>query len=236
MFISPAALPRTRGFTIIELIVGLAIILLLVSMISVAVGGIRQNAILAKSSANIRQSTAGLFLLANDRGGVISIRGGGEGSGPGDSAHWAEMLERNMQFNREVFFSEIAEHGLANGIYTSGLLWAFRVSYGVNFTLEEWDTSREDGQWIVKQLPIVRIDNPSETILMASTMNAAGLGRYALDHLGRGSGGSLHMRYSGRALVSFADGSVRTLGPSELADRGFLGAYGKTSSNWVTFQ
>lgn len=60
-------------------------------------------------------------------------------------------------------------------------------------------------------------------ILMATSMDNRGYGRYAIQNPGTGSGdGSIQLRFGGKALASFVDGSVSVVSPEREADRGFI--------------
>lgn len=220
------------------MLVALAVVSTLAVILIVAAGGVRDRAATAASIANLRQCTAGILQLVNLRKGVLSVRAGGLGGGSPQNAFWCQQLERDLEVNRKVFFSEKSQHGLTGGIHdhANRFAWPWRISYGMNFTLSEWQPApREDGQFPVKQLRLAALDRPASTILLASSMHPNGFGRPSIDQEGKGTGGSVHLRYNGRAAASFFDGSVRLLGPEELKDFGFTGAYGKDVSEWENF-
>jgi hypothetical protein len=228
---------HTPAFTIVELIVAISVVLLLIAILTQSIGKVTERASVAKSSSNIRQSTTSLLMLAGNSGGKIMVRSGGTGSGTLESSFWAVQLERALGISRDVFFSDLAEHGLGDSIYETESFWGWRVSYGINLTLDEWEsTVREEGEWPVNSLTLASVENPSETILLASSMNPSGFGRHAINHRGPGTGGALHLRYNNKALVGFLDGSVRALSGEELRRYGFLGGYGDSVSEWITFE
>lgn len=226
----------SSGFSLIEMLAAIFVLFVLAAIIIASLMRASDRASMAKSSSNLRQCTTGLMLLAGDRGGVLSVRGGGAGSGSDETSFWPHQLEIFLDIDRSVFFSSKAEHGLEDGIYQEGLLWPYRVSYGLNFTLDSWTSSRNENEYRVQTLYLSRLDEPSKTILLASSMDGRGFGRYAINDTGRNPLGSLHLRYSGKVLVGFADGSVRSLSKDDEWERyGFTGAYGETVNDWISF-
>jgi len=233
--------PTKQGFTLLEMLVVIAILAILFVLASVVMGSVKDRAANAKSLSNLRQCNSGLLNLAASRDGILSMRSGGLATGTvqPEFQFWAQQLERQMDFTkREIFFSDKAEHGFRDGLYSSAArdAWPWRVSYGVNFISDAWQIlPRVSGQPIVKSLRLVNVEKPSQTVLLASSINLqSGTGRYGIDPDDERTG-ALHLRYNGKALAGFLDGSVRLLGPDELAKLGFTGGVGESLEDWIPF-
>lgn len=232
------------GFTLIELLVSLAVVAILITIVVVSVGNIREGAYESKALSSLRQASSGIFLIVADQGdgSFVTRVGGGGGSGPTGFSLWPIQLEERFGMDREAFFCELSDTGLEphESIFDSGTRWAFRVAWGFNQTGQIPSLpypGDDDDTWRAEAFYFNQVSNPSDTLLLGSVMSSIGRGRHSIDGIDFGSGdhsGVPHLRYRNRAAVAFLDGSVRMLNPQELANIGFLGAFGATLGQRVT--
>lgn len=80
-----------RGFTLIELLTVIAVVGILLTLIVVAMGGVRENAKSTKSASNLRQWGIALNLYLSDNGGAIPYEG------DADRMTWARVASNANQ-------------------------------------------------------------------------------------------------------------------------------------------
>jgi prepilin-type N-terminal cleavage/methylation domain-containing protein/prepilin-type processing-associated H-X9-DG protein len=228
---------KSKGFTIIELLVVIFVVALLAGIIVAALGGSRERAVEVRGVSNLRQLSLGINMTIAEQGtGRLRVRSSGEGSGPQEYHLWSVQLERRFGIAREVFFCDMTPHGL-DDINASRTVWAFRTAWGLNQTPQvTWHKSRAEGEWEVADLYLSTLESAGKTLMLGSVLNHEGRGRHSIDLLGTGSGnhsGSIQLRYRDRAAAAFFDGHVALLDAQEVANLGFTAAYGKTNDDVI---
>lgn len=232
---------QEKAFTLVELLVSIAVIGILVLGITFSLTRVSEQAIQSKASSNLRQITAGMLILAHDNNNLIQVHGGPTGDITAED-FWGRKLERDLNFQRHIFFCELVDHGLPTTIDESPGLWVWRTSFGFNLVNTAWVRTQEIAESGVQEsgvanLNLNQVDNHSSFLFMGSSMDERGYGRFSIlrPSPSGGQGGRIHLRYGGRALVSFLDGSVKILGPDEMIEHGFTGGYGKTVDDRIFF-
>lgn len=205
--------PAQAGFTLIELICGIAVIIVLASILIPALGNARQRGDSAQCIANLRQLHSGHMLWANDNANILpySYTPAGEGT-PAANATYVNEMKR--------FSSYISEGSKRPGVdaNTSGYssphmcpadgernppvgpynIGYFGFSYGINGRLVS-SNQNVAANW----------KTPSETFFYAdaTTTIIPGNATYASRYAGR---------HAGKGNLIFLDGHVETLSVDEL--------------------
>ncbi len=100
--ISIAAIDRKRGFSLIELLVAIAVISVLLSLLGFSVGKVRQSGLNSRCVAQLRNIHTGLLAYAADHGGVIppcaSLPNGGYAYVFRKKTYWFDALNAYMGF------------------------------------------------------------------------------------------------------------------------------------------
>jgi prepilin-type N-terminal cleavage/methylation domain-containing protein/prepilin-type processing-associated H-X9-DG protein len=205
-----ASSPRSRGFTLIEMLVVIAIIVLLAALMFPSAKGFLEKGGEAECVNNLRQLGAGLGLYVAENGGYPPSAGF-NGGFTGKNWWFTDALQ-NMDGG--------SPYKIANGIPNIIELpktalkcpsvkqrgWPF-IDYGVNATALPWG---------LRPVPATKIANPAQTFLVAeSTIWAAGVGW----------GGTLDkefaFRHNERANVLYFDGHVGAVTKTQAADPAF---------------
>lgn len=231
------------GFTLIEMLVVIAVIALLAGLIIPAVGGALRKAAHTKSASNLRQWGTALSSYLTDSRGRMPSRG------PDQQPSWFEVSFdhpdiRKAWYNvlppyvdepalhaiptdeRESFLTRSSMHRDPNAEFDTSLLSSRPLfSYAFNSQL---NTSREHGDDVPgigdvrgDALPFNRYTHPTSTVVFFETRvneddghpSQTGSSQFA-----RAYGHSRHLsfRYGGRVNLLFLDGSVRRFKSDDL--------------------
>jgi prepilin-type N-terminal cleavage/methylation domain-containing protein/prepilin-type processing-associated H-X9-DG protein len=206
-----ASSPRSRGFTLIEMLVVIAIIVLLAALMFPSAKGFLEKGGEAECVNNLRQLGAGLGLYVAENGGYPPSAGF-NGGFTGKNWWFTDALQ-NMDGGSPY---KIAGSGIPDiidlpktplkcpSVKQRG--WPF-IDYGINATALPWG---------LRPVPATRITSPAQTFLVAeSTIWAAGVGwGGALDK-------EFAFRHNERANVLYFDGHVGAVTKTQAADPAF---------------
>lgn len=201
---------RAAGFTIIELLVAIAIIAILGGIGVSALGSSRERAAGATCAANLRQLGAAVQLYCVDHGGAFprSYHSAGANREPG----WVASIM--------PYLGESADHAPAGKVFrcpSDNNKDPSAGSYGLNvffeLTPDGDDYAGAPASWRTS----LCVTAPSRTILLAEVGGAAG--GMAADHfmchqwssVGAAKNALAHDRHAGRANYLFVDGHVESL-------------------------
>lgn len=234
----------SRGFTLIEMLVVIAIIALLAALIVPSVTGALSRAAHTKSASNLRQW--GIALSSY----LVDSKGEMPGRGPDQQPSWLQVatlsqpIVRNAWFNalppyvdekslsdippaqRGNFLSGISMHRDPRAEFgTRELSRRPLFSYAFNSQI---NTSREHGNNVPglgdirrDQLDISTYDSPTKTVVFFETRVGPDDGHPSQrrgSQFARAYGHSRHLsfRYRGKANLLFLDGSVRKFRSDDL--------------------
>lgn len=241
-------LPAHSAFSLIELIIAIAVIGILAAIMIPAIGGFKEKSLAAISASNLRQSSSYLLLHAMDNNNQLEFKISGVGGG---DKVWgmivSEMIEpglgqrafQSRTPSLDILYSP-ALHPYRHSPSTSDWQW---TTYGL-FAIALGDYSAavpvtDDGNnYGLYSINLALVENPgNHPLLMDSVIsdsNPIGQRMSIRAWAARPGGGSVHMRHNGHALAAFLDGSVRELGENSLKELGFVSAYDK-HMNVVSF-
>ena len=223
--------PHIRtGFTLVELILVVGVLLFLGAIVGVAVQSAHESALATRSAANIRQLATANLTYANDHGHFAPSANrnntkrwsGGkntDGSFDPTKGYLADYLGESRQVTPCPLFTEMVT---GSDSFESGA-----GGYGYN---DNYVGGRPEGQsggrraWDANGDRIAakpaQIEVPSRTVMFTSSAYATGdsVQEYPFSHppfwdFGRGPSGmrpspSVHFRFDSRALVAWCDGHV----------------------------
>jgi prepilin-type N-terminal cleavage/methylation domain-containing protein/prepilin-type processing-associated H-X9-DG protein len=178
----------SKGFTIVELLLGIAVLVILISIIIVAIRGVIESGKKSQSISNLRSLSSALHLYANDNAGRFpsgrpdAPSGGGGWGAAHRSQFWMGLItpyitgqEYDIEFYRnlsaargfrrdfdDVFFCPIALNPHPYGSYALNPVKFPRAG----------DGTPED-----RAMPgplLVNIERPSQTILLLDAASTAG--------------------------------------------------------------
>ncbi len=201
---------RTRaGFTLLELLVAIAIVAVLAGLVVTAVRSLRAKSAQVECTSNLRQWGTALGLYMAEHDGLIPRRGQGRQKvqtidRPDD---WFNSLP--PYFNLPPY-SELAAQGRKPkpGEHSVFVCPEAKdngapnfLAYAMNFYLSPWD---------IDQQSIQQMAHPEQTVFMAD-----GPGGYC-STVPSANENSVQARHSGRANLAFLDGHVQSYAGSYL--------------------
>jgi prepilin-type N-terminal cleavage/methylation domain-containing protein/prepilin-type processing-associated H-X9-DG protein len=191
---------RRNGFTMIELLVGLAIVGVLAAVLLSALSGVKDKAETALCSQNLKQIGVAVLTFAGENEGFCPMAGGSVPHGSTDSTtgkpSWTEQLEPVLGEDRKVFRCPGSARALANN-KTYGYFLGAHAAY-------------VDAGGSFAALNIKRIQSPSRYILGGDVTTGAFLADDAdKDDYTQNPFAAKPAFHAGRTNLLFADGSVR---------------------------
>jgi prepilin-type N-terminal cleavage/methylation domain-containing protein/prepilin-type processing-associated H-X9-DG protein len=196
-----------RGFSLIELLAAIAVVAILAAILIPAVSNVREKGLAAKGIAHLRQASGVLLLSAVQDANRITLVGR-----PG-GAHrsWLFMLQSKGIIGDESYEGYRCPKQLPFG----GGSHYHTFGVPMNRTMGEAIESHEGGN--SRLLYLSRLENPADFMLLVdSVLSLNGYQWYTAWDSGEASGP--HARHSGQINVGMADGSARSVSPTEYAE------------------
>jgi prepilin-type N-terminal cleavage/methylation domain-containing protein/prepilin-type processing-associated H-X9-DG protein len=204
---------KERGFTLVELLVVMAMISALVALLLPSVGKAMDRARDAQCSSRIRQSGIALLSMIFENGNTLVTHAWQSNQ----VGVWAEQIENGGYLsNRDAYYCPIMTPGWPR----NHIHWATGVGYGLNmFDLSIGEeVLREEGperkEWVADYN---QVQYPSDYLLLAdSLLQLTGATRFKL--AGYAPWPSPHLRHAQdtAANVFFFDGHIAAWGSGEL--------------------
>lgn len=241
-----------RAFSLIELLVAIAVVGILLSILVSVMRGTKQSALKIASASNLRQCGSLLSMVAAQNNNQLEFKVSGDGAGEKIwAATVADLIASEVGGSEKITSSKQRIPSL--DILYSPLFYPYRhdpaetewrwSTYGL-FALATGDYATnenisDNGQsYGIYRIDLSGVTRPSmHPLLMDSvqvSLNPPSQRMAIRSFAARPGAGSVHMRNDNKALAVFLDGSVRDLGKEELRSLGFQGAYDK-DLNVVTF-
>ena len=223
-------LPR-RGFSLIEILVVITIIIVLAGVIMVMTGRIKDRAMAATRLANMRQSGMLLLGKAAEMGGRCSYFYGGSG---GFDFRPYLMVRGELGIATDAnYICEIMHWDIKRLPPTANPHWN---CYAVNFTdvpvlgakwknetLVDWNNRSSN----VKSLSVASITRPEAYPLLIDSSEAGGQEIFRIQE---GAGNLVGLRNSGKANAFMFEGSARSMDKADLKKSGFSKAYDNSTT------
>lgn len=222
---------RPSGFTLVELLVTIAIIALLMVLVTPGVSRARQNALAAKCVGNIRSTGQILFLMATETGGrITSQRAGG-----GTEHMWTRQLRERgyLDDTKQIRCPRTR-------VLTP---WHWRA-YGMimvsNYpdSASRYDTFQAASGQNVAGF-VVRMDrsgNPAMHPLLADSFHAGTGGMtWRIADLEGGGGEGVCLMHHDQSHVLFLDGRVEPINAPQFRELGFSSGFRFETGESVDF-
>lgn len=207
------------AFTLLELLVSIAVVAILAAILWVGIRSVRQTALTAQNASNIRQTASVHLLRIQSEGGVIDTFAGGVHP---RGRHWSEQLIRGGFLDpgdREILFSPAK----IDAVNLDGYNWEWRT-YGLNL-FQEVEIRNGVNGGNLRRFRMNAVDDPSNYLLFADTLGGPGGNRGTFRILGPNTThGGIHMADGNTAVIALLDGSVEKAGPRRLKNLGFNAA------------
>ncbi len=221
-----------NAFTLIEMLVVIAIIALLTSLLMPVISKARSKSMNLNCQSNLRQCMAGLMEFAMDHDTNVPLRYY-QGNGPGTWRSWAYVLngtgymkDYNSQqgyIKRRVYSCPLSAGKERQVNRSQELVYGINLfAYGPKGTMSAyksleknalglWKFSGQDSRMIY--LTLLRVQEPSNFILLGESFSNFYRSRYNLEVQSPILGGddALWFRHDDRANVGFVDGHIRSI-------------------------
>jgi prepilin-type processing-associated H-X9-DG protein/prepilin-type N-terminal cleavage/methylation domain-containing protein len=206
--------PDRTGFTLVELLVVIGVIVLLMGIFLAAIAKARQTANSVSCASNLRQWGMATQMYANENNGFLPRRG--QGVGPtfqiARPADWFNALPPILRMKR--YMDLVGAEGVPRP--PGSTLWLcaqasdfdskYYWSYGMNMALSVWEANQNNGQ----PNKITGVGSTATMVLFADAP-----GNYCSVFPSKSPGGYNPVpRHSNRVNICFLDGHVEGIDPS----------------------
>jgi len=221
--------PARTGFTLVELLVSITIIITLASLAFFITRGMKERAMAAKRLSNMRQSASLLLAKASEMGGKCSYFWGGASGG---------FEVRPYNIVREAIGIPTGAKDLCEIMHWDPKLlppanyhWE---CYAVNFkdvqdqaTWKQESLQISSGTYNVKSISLSTISRPESYPLLIDSSTGAGK---EIFRIYEGNGDCVGLRNSGKANAIMFDGSGSSMDKAALKQAGFSKAYDNSTT------
>ncbi|MCU0748967.1 MAG: type II secretion system GspH family protein [Akkermansiaceae bacterium] len=212
----PSHASRSRGFTIVELLVVITIIVVLAALIFPLVSNFKRKAQAVDSLNRIKQCGAIVFSRAADTNNVLQIHVSGTSSGIQDLRLYG-MVEESIGTNMvgKLVYTPAYEKK-ASGTWP---VWAVNIDSNpdMGITWKRISVERQGTPRNVETLRLATCVSPERYPLFADSSSAAGDPRTGF---GNDNTYKFAMRYGSKGPIFFLDGSAGMVGLGEMAKYG----------------
>ena len=222
--------PNRRGFTLVEILVSITIIIVLAGIIVTITGMIRERAKAAGRLSNIRQSGIVLLGMAAEANGKCSYFAGG--SGGFDLRHYILIRDALGIRGSGNLICEIM-HWDPVLLVPQSSHWTCTA---VNFNnVEEFEAVWKQESVLdpqgrksnVKSIAVAAVKRPASYPLLVDSSAANGNEIFRINESG---GDYVGLRNSGKANAFMFDGSARTMDKADLKKSGFTKAWDNSTT------
>ena len=194
---------RASAFTLVELLVVVAIIAVLAGLLSPALKKARDQARSIQCMNNLRQLGAMAVSYANDYGGRLPVY-----YDSSTTTGWHECF-----FRAGLLTKNAAGNYVQKWMYCPS--WITSPEIGADGSVMP---NRHYGMRLTSQIDFAGISDPASYHVFGDTV----VGTIQFYYFGTGSGSLLHRRHNDAANIWFADGHVGTCDHSALLQKGFF--------------
>ena len=217
---SPSRGRSAVGFTLIEVLVAVAVVAIMAAILIAVVPAVRGTAINAKSVGNLRQCAAAQLLRLNAEGPRFDTFTGGTSN---TGKQWARVLERKGYIQSH----EVAVSPWTKDVSRDGP-WGW-FAYGLNL----YENTSPEGGGVAEVNWTSVEDRANYPIFFESLFlrhsDPPGLmhGSFRIPKRSANTSGGVWMPVENQTNVAFLDGSVAVVGPERLRRLGIKSAYGR---------
>ncbi|WFB35756.1 prepilin-type N-terminal cleavage/methylation domain-containing protein [Kiritimatiellota bacterium B12222] len=218
---------KTTGFTLIEMLVVIAIIALLTSLTTPLVSSALKKAKTAACMSNLRQAHQILMTYSADHKGRVPV----DLKINNSNANWRGWYHI-LYMEGYIPNPYKAGNYVGNTGYSCPLSASDKISYnnsshGYGVNMGAWDRDGAHPEWrqqvvrdgdVYQYLNYTEIENPSDFIFMADTVNLYGMevGKEVQKARFGEDWAAIWLRHQKKANILFADGRVATLARADL--------------------
>jgi prepilin-type processing-associated H-X9-DG protein len=201
---------RLSGFTLVELLVVISIMIILMGIILIGIRGTRERANLAKSVSNMREihMAVSMFVMNNNN----EFPRARTNPPPGVEGLWfvavGEYLDEGRRFRQDL---------VASGPWPQNI--PFACPSITDKSKHGWGGAGSDVGLNAYLFPVggagtarvraTNIENPSRALLAGDAANPnTGVGSWNIGHGGAFTGDNIAFRHGGKANILFVDGRV----------------------------
>jgi prepilin-type N-terminal cleavage/methylation domain-containing protein len=212
----PSQASRSRGFTVVELLVVITIIAVLAALIFPLVSNFSRKAQAVDSLNRIKQCGAIVFSKAADTNNILQIHVSGTSSNMQDLRLYGMVEERVGKNMVGKLVYTPAYEKKASGTWP---VWATNIDSNPDkgIVWERIWVERKGEQRYLESLRLAKCGSQERYPLFADSSNANGEPRTSF---GNDNAYKFAMRYGGRGAIFFLDGATRMVGPDEMAKYG----------------
>jgi prepilin-type N-terminal cleavage/methylation domain-containing protein/prepilin-type processing-associated H-X9-DG protein len=217
---------RPRGFTVVELLVSIAIVVILATAIFAVLKQARNRAQTVKRLNNIRTSGSILLGKAQDMNGRASFFAGGQSGGfdlrPYNIVRDALGIPRGAKDVCEIMHWDVIQRPPDGNLHWNCYAVNFQNVPDLQIFWKQEAIEFSGGTYNVKSLLVSAISRPSSYPLLIDSSQADGREIFRINESGAEYVG---LRNNGKANAYFFDGSSRSMDKAELKAAGFTRAY-----------
>jgi prepilin-type N-terminal cleavage/methylation domain-containing protein/prepilin-type processing-associated H-X9-DG protein len=210
-----------QGFTLLELLVTVAIVSILITMLVPGIAGLRERALSSQCIGNLRQVGAGAMLSASENDGKWLFFDRDQGW-----AMWDKLLlDQGYLSSSKVTYCPAWKPKTYKTWRTYGVTWLGLANKPDD---DGVIIANSDGNGrVTGEINFMAISKPSSFLLMAdsyTTRASYDKSQYAIVQ-GGGWSDEIHLRHAARANILFGDGHVSALAGTDLPEIGWEVAF-----------